>query len=110
MWSKSNCLANIEFENGKFLSTAFIYRSHGINSHTLVDGYIRQKSLYLNKFGKDVLNLLYSFTPQDEIHNKKYGAWIGASIVSNLSTFSEMYISKDEYDEAGPSIVHRKCI
>ena len=35
--------------------------------------------------------------------------WKGGSILSNLSTFSEMWISKDEYDEAGPAIVHRKC-
>ncbi|MBW3898992.1 hypothetical protein HHC15_11165, partial [Neisseria meningitidis] len=26
-----------------------------------------------------------------------------------LSTFQQMWISKQEYDESGPSIVHRKC-
>merc|ERR1711929_10864 len=26
-----------------------------------------------------------------------------------LSTFQKMWISKQEYDECGPSIVHRKC-
>merc|ERR1712013_762144 len=31
------------------------------------------------------------------------------SILSSLSTFQEMWISKDEYDESGPGIVHRKC-
>ena len=36
-------------------------------------------------------------------------AWIGGSILSSLSTFQQMWISKQEYDEAGPSIVHRKC-
>jgi actin len=40
---------------------------------------------------------------------RKYSVWIGGSILSSLSTFEEMWISKDEYDEAGPSIVHRKC-
>ncbi|MCB1140012.1 MAG: hypothetical protein KDK23_14720, partial [Leptospiraceae bacterium] len=35
--------------------------------------------------------------------------WQGGSILSNLSTFDEMMINKDEYDEAGPAIVHRKC-
>jgi len=40
---------------------------------------------------------------------RKYSVWIGGSILSSLSTFQEMWISKDEYDESGPAIVHRKC-
>nr|XP_056722121.1 actin, cytoplasmic 2-like isoform X2 [Euleptes europaea] len=40
---------------------------------------------------------------------RKYSAWIGGSILASLSTFPKMWISKQEYDESGPSIVHRKC-
>jgi len=40
---------------------------------------------------------------------RKYSVWIGGSILSSLSTFEEMWISKEEYDESGPGIVHRKC-
>jgi len=40
---------------------------------------------------------------------RKYSVWIGGSILASLSTFQEMWISKQEYDEAGPGIVHRKC-
>jgi len=40
---------------------------------------------------------------------RKYSVWIGGSILSSLSTFQDMWIQKDEYDEAGPGIVHRKC-
>ncbi|KAA0169198.1 hypothetical protein FNF27_07017 [Cafeteria roenbergensis] len=40
---------------------------------------------------------------------RKYSVWIGGSILSSLSTFQQMWISKEEYEEAGPSIVHRKC-
>ena len=40
---------------------------------------------------------------------RKYSAWIGGSILASLSTFQQMWISKQEYDESGPSIVHRKC-
>ncbi|XP_033016695.1 actin, cytoplasmic 3-like [Lacerta agilis] len=39
----------------------------------------------------------------------KYSVWIGGSILASLSTFQQMWISKQEYDESGPSIVHRKC-
>lgn len=37
----------------------------------------------------------------------KFGAWIGGSIVASLSTFPQMCISKEEFEECGPSVVHR---
>jgi actin-related protein len=40
---------------------------------------------------------------------RKYSVWIGGSILASLSTFQQMWISKQEYDESGPQIVHRKC-
>jgi actin-related protein len=40
---------------------------------------------------------------------RKYSVWIGGSILSALSTFQPQWISKNEYDESGPAIVHRKC-
>ena len=40
---------------------------------------------------------------------RKYSVWIGGSILASLATFQQMWISKNEYDESGPSIVHRKC-
>merc|ERR1719158_1427042 len=40
---------------------------------------------------------------------RKYSVWIGGSILASLSTFEDMWVKKDEYDESGPSIVHRKC-
>ncbi|KAL4695316.1 hypothetical protein H8959_000411 [Pygathrix nigripes] len=40
---------------------------------------------------------------------RKYSVWIGGSILTSLSTFQQMWINKQEYDESGPSIVHRKC-
>jgi actin beta/gamma 1 len=40
---------------------------------------------------------------------RKYSVWIGGSILSSLSTFQQMWISKAEYDDSGPTIVHRKC-
>jgi len=40
---------------------------------------------------------------------RKYSAWIGGSILASLSTFQQMWITKQEYDESGPSVVHRKC-
>lgn len=40
---------------------------------------------------------------------RKYSVWIGGSILGSLSTFQQMWISKEEYMESGSSIVHMKC-
>jgi actin-related protein len=40
---------------------------------------------------------------------RKYSVWIGGSILSALGTFQSMWITKTEYEDAGPAIVHRKC-
>lgn len=40
---------------------------------------------------------------------RMYDAWIGGSTLASLSAFQHMWITKEEYNEAGPSIVHRKC-
>jgi actin len=40
---------------------------------------------------------------------RKYTVWVGGSILSSLYTFTQMVITKDEYQEAGPGIVQHKC-
>ena len=40
---------------------------------------------------------------------RKYMVWVGGSLLACLSSFQNMWIAKSEYDEAGPTIVHRKC-
>merc|ERR1712203_619587 len=40
---------------------------------------------------------------------RKYSVWIGGSILSSLSTFQAMWVKKEEYEESGPGIVHKKC-
>jgi len=37
-------------------------------------------------------------------------AWLGGSIMSSVSSFQSAWISKEEYDETGPDVVHRKCV
>jgi len=41
---------------------------------------------------------------------RKYSVWIGGSIVASLSTFQQRWITKADYNDCGPSIVHRKCL
>ncbi|CAD5126271.1 DgyrCDS14430 [Dimorphilus gyrociliatus] len=41
--------------------------------------------------------------------DRKFSVWNGGSSLAALSTFQQMWITKSDYDESGPSIVHRKC-
>jgi actin-related protein 4 len=40
---------------------------------------------------------------------RRFGAWIGGSILGSLGTFHQMWISRKEYDEFGASIVEKRC-
>ncbi|XP_067878799.1 actin-like [Heterodontus francisci] len=36
-------------------------------------------------------------------------AWVGGSILASLSSFQSLWIPRQQYDEMGPYIIHRKC-
>ena len=60
------------------------------------------------------IKALVPYSMKEEIkvitpYERKYASWIGGSILSGLSTFESCWITKDEYEEQGASIFHRKC-
>lgn len=42
--------------------------------------------------------------------NVENQVWVGGALLASLSYFQDMLVSKKEYRESGPSIIHRKCI
>ena len=40
---------------------------------------------------------------------RKFSVWIGGAILSSISTFENMWITKAEYEEFGAYSIHRKC-
>lgn len=40
---------------------------------------------------------------------REYSAWIGGSILGSLSSFTSMAVTKEEYDDEGAAVIHRKC-
>ncbi|XP_074659955.1 actin-like protein 6B [Tubulanus polymorphus] len=40
---------------------------------------------------------------------RRFSSWIGGSILASLGSFQQMWISKQEYEESGKSVVDRKC-
>ncbi|ESO84254.1 hypothetical protein LOTGIDRAFT_155589 [Lottia gigantea] len=40
---------------------------------------------------------------------RQYHVWIGGSILGSMTTFRQMWITKQEYEEHGPNIIHKRC-
>lgn len=40
---------------------------------------------------------------------RKYSVWIGGSILASLSTFQQLWVTRSEYEEHGPTMIHNKC-
>lgn len=65
--------------------------------------------------GKRLLKEVKEFSPQNAQvrvilpENGKFSTWIGGSLLTSSKSFQKMWILKEEYEEYGPSIVHRKC-
>jgi actin-related protein len=41
---------------------------------------------------------------------RKYSVWLGGSVLSSLKTFDNAWIYKNDYDECGIDIIHKKCM
>jgi actin-related protein len=67
---------------------------------------------FAERFKKDITALAPSTMKVNVVAppERKYSVWIGGSIAASLSTFQEMWISKQEYCEYGPSVLQRKCV
>ncbi|KFP63244.1 Actin-1, partial [Cariama cristata] len=44
-------------------------------------------------------------SPQDQ----RYSMWVGASILASLRMFRNMWVTRDDYNEVGPTVLQRKC-
>jgi len=71
---------------------------------TMLPGIDSRLETELNALVPDLIKPKVSGPPE-----RKYSVWIGGSILCSLPSFEDMWITKKEYEEFGPSIVHRKC-
>jgi actin-related protein len=40
---------------------------------------------------------------------RRFGNWIGGSVLASLGSFQQMWVSKQEYEEQGASILEKRC-
>jgi len=66
-------------------------------------------------FADRLQNELARNFPHAKIHapgnptERRYGGWLGASILGSLGTFHQLWISKEEWQEHGKAIVGQRC-
>jgi len=63
----------------------------------------------LDKRLRDELQKVVDYKVQVFPTIDRYSAWNGAAMLTSLDTFESRWITLPEYDEHGPSLVHRKC-
>lgn len=69
---------------------------------TMCPGFSRRLEKALEQSGQCLPRLNVIAPP-----NRNVSAWIGGAVLAGLSTFHDMWITKQEYEDVGLSIVHR---
>ena len=72
--------------------------------NTLFTGLSKRLQKELDSLTLDYMDVKVLHHPEG-----RYCAWIGGSILSSLSVFEEMPITREKYDEFGPGVVHLNC-
>jgi len=62
---------------------------------------------------KDIQNKMMTYKVKmiapTNSHERRFSSWIGGSILGSLGSFHQMWMSKEEYEEFGKSLVNAKC-
>jgi len=88
-----------------------------IRPHLLGNIVVTGATTLLNGFADRLHNELQAMYPGMRIKvqaagltsERRFGAWIGGSILGSLGTFHQMWISKKEYEEFGAGVVEKRC-
>jgi actin-related protein len=72
---------------------------------TMFEGFAERVNKELVALAPSIMKVKVTASPE-----RKYQTWIGGSIIASLTIFQQMCITKAEYNEYGPAIVHIKCV
>ncbi len=67
---------------------------------------------FKNRVEIEVEEATKEYTDKKKVHTypeAQYMSWIGGSILTSLTNFEKLWITKTEYKEQGASVVHKKC-
>jgi len=74
---------------------------------TLFPGYPERLQRELNTLAPPALKAKVHL-PYTKLE-RRFGVWVGGSILASLGTFHQMWLSKSEYNEHGPALLAKKC-
>lgn len=75
--------------------------------NSLLNGYVERLNRDLSS--RTPPNMRFKLISSTGTTERRFGSWIGGSILASLGSFQQMWISKQEYEESGKSQVERKC-
>ncbi|KAF2349097.1 Actin family [Trinorchestia longiramus] len=75
--------------------------------NSLTNGFVERLNRDLSS--RTPPNMRLKMLSAQGVAERRFGSWIGGSILGSLGSFQQMWISRQEYDEAGKSQVDRKC-
>ena len=73
---------------------------------TMLEGFPERIQKEIGKLAPESMRMEMKITAKPD---RKFAVWIGGSILSTTSGTESMWIIKEEYEESGATIVHRKC-
>jgi len=97
----TTCIANCDAELRRELYNAVVVTG----GTSLFNGFTTRLS---KEIEVPQLYPLKTIIPTDTTE-RRYSSWIGGSILGSLGTFHQMWISKQEYEEVGKELVHKRC-
>ncbi|CAH8587565.1 unnamed protein product [Dicrocoelium dendriticum] len=71
---------------------------------TMFEGFPERMKKELSAMAPKTVKVNILSTPE-----RKYSVWIGGAVLASLSSFNEMWVTRREYEESGPSIVSHRC-
>ena len=74
--------------------------------NTLIQGFTERLNRDLSN--KTPATMRCKLIAANGVQERRFGSWIGGSILASLGSFQQMWISKQEYEEGGKSQVDRK--
>jgi actin-related protein 4 len=73
---------------------------------SLIPGLVQRLNIELDRMYPSTRVRMHA---SGNVVERKFGSWIGGSIMASLGTFHQMWISKKEYEEHGAGIVEKRC-
>lgn len=96
-----NSIMKCDMDNRKSLYSNIVLSG----GNTMYPGFPERLNKDITALAPSTMNVKVVAPPE-----RRFSVWIGGSVLASLQNFQKMWISKQEYKESGPTIVHSKCV